>query len=1152
MALILDLVSGDIALFHVFTWLDIGSVHQDLKELLKDETENIRYSFPQLLIAFIKEQSLSIVKLHNIHPYELHTVSSPKRENVLPTVNNLTLSSPSPNFKNNGSCQETRKIRKITPQRLDLSSDSAFPSLQHSTQTREIPKKRRINPTQLIESPVATRVPLQFGSCSRPSPPALGHNAFNQALEQSCHKSLDQERALLKEKKHQIMIPTISDLGSNTPKNWMCVEPDINFVTKQSQLGRLSALFSFCLSRNLVPSVFSEIQFLIQLLVLRVSPAKLKQTHLAQSLLDSVHNCVYFSAKTLEQVESIWCHVDQSILQQLRHNPRLLLFCSEWTNDKLPKLISSITNVDRIPPHKTVANVAFQTETDNRFNFASDSSFQVFRKQRDQFCEAWQIWKVNSSIPGWNMSIALQKMIQSLVDLRRDCVNYAHLARLFRLQLLNVAQLVKPVNELEEPDGPLGQLQSSDPDKLRRLRDRITNPPESRPARCIGTENDIKMHFEGDQEFFRDFILLAASPAFNEHLKNSLVSGIEDLSSSEDCDDRAQFAETIIALQVMAKFLGFLHFYPHASADHLPEHIFHHLSRLRISQREPIDLVSYIKDAFHKGRLVLVIPWVVTYLTLADPVSLCLPGFHSVLCHLIFVYRKAELAPANSFLIRILLGWLFSQSNFPLPLLAKPDDDLLIEFGNLSLATTDDQLPRLDQSRLVDSSLVHQCCPFLWSWKHLLAEFACSDAKSSGEKASLSRKITPVSAEENPSPVKAPAVKTLQQSLEENFFHNQPSSVKRTVEFVAERLASNVVRDVRHQIIPRLVLNAQATLKTWPSTAKDPVESLCLQLCVDVRNEAASAATSAIASLESTLTALLPNDLLPPVRRVCVSIASKLTQGKVLDWIQLHVTKSLFKNDLEVELAKLDKSCARRVTTPGCPTASDKPQVVHDSTTQAPSFLIDRLKTLIRQVIRDASKVTEQDLTDLLSNSEGTLHRRVDVTPIVSKCLQQLTFDLLFIVCVFQPESVGSQTITAWVAFWCKTYPSVDPAETEEPVQPPGALISTCVWQVLTPKQLLLLAQSTSPRESWNHVTTLLLQLMKSGLVRYKDVQEQAIAVVRQEWPQELLGRFATCVRDIVDWHRNKKSDPNLSTAESCEDDGLLSWLSWFCAQDDL
>ena len=501
------------------------------------------------------------------------------------------------------------------------------------------------------------------------------------------------------------------------------------------------------------------------------------------------------------------------------------------------------------------------------------------------------------------MALGLQKMIQSLVDLRRDCVNYAHLARLFRSQLLNVAQLVKPMNNQEEQDGPLGQLQSSDPDKLRRLRERLINPPDSRPTRSVGVDNDIKVCFEGDQEFFRDFIILAASPSFNEHLKNSLLSGIEDLSSSKDVDDRAQFAENVIALQVMAKFLGFLHFYPHASADHLPEHIFHHLGRLRISQREPIDLVGYIKEAFHKGRLVLVVPWIVSYLTLADPVSFCLPGFHSAFGHLIFIYRKAELAPANAFLVRISLSWLFDQPNFPLTLLAKSDDELVVEFRlNHSLAV-DDQLPRLDQSKhLVDPNLIHQCCPFLWSWKHLLAEFACSDAKSSGEgKISVSRKITPVSAEDSPSPVKVPAVKSLQQSLEENFFQNQPASVKRTVEFVAERLASNVVRDVRHQIIPRLVQNAQTSLKTRrnsiddrQSINKDPVESLCRQLCHQVRNESALSATSAVASIESTLTALLPNDLLPQVKRVCVSIASNLTHVKVVDWIQLHVTNGKF------------------------------------------------------------------------------------------------------------------------------------------------------------------------------------------------------------------------------------------------------------------
>ena len=231
---------------------------------------------------------------------------------------------------------------------------------------------------------------------------------------------------------------------------------------------------------------------------------------------------------------------------------------------------------------------------------------------------------------------------------------------------------------------------------------------------------------------------------------------------------------------------------------------------------------------------------------------------------------------------------------------------------------------------------------------------------------------------------------------------------------------------------------------------------------------------------------------------------------------------------MEIELAKLDKNVNRRLTTTSSvSTVNDNLPVAHDPTTLAPSFLIEKLKTLIRQVIRDAAKVTGQDVAELLANTEGTLQRRVDVTPAVSKCLQQLTFDFLFILCkyfssqrvklfllsndflqltligVFQPESVGSQMIVAWVAFWSRTYPSnesVVTLETEE--QPPGALMSTSAWQVLTPKQLLLLAQSTSPRESWTHVSTLLVQLMKADLIRYKDVQEQAVAVVRQEWPQ--------------------------------------------------
>lgn len=42
----------------------------------------------------------------------------------------------------------------------------------------------------------------------------------------------------------------------------------------------------------------------------------------------------------------------------------------------------------------------------------------------------------------------------------------------------------------------------------------------------------------------------------------------------------------------------------------------------------------------------------------------------------------------------------------------------------------------------------------------------------------------------------------LQLQLEDNFFHNNPSSVRKTTEFVIERVSSNVIKKIRTKIIP--------------------------------------------------------------------------------------------------------------------------------------------------------------------------------------------------------------------------------------------------------------------------------------------------------------------------------------------------------------
>ena len=826
-------------------------------------------------------------------------------ENISPEKNSSrnksATESPSPvSYLKHSNSQEAKKTRKIFTQKLDLQSEIAFPSLQ-STPKKEIPKKRRINPTQLFNSPQEQSKPSpKHGTCLQPSPQSL-RNPFNQAKEQVAQNNLDQERALLKEHKQQITLLPAQDSVSNVPKSWSFTEPLPSLVTRKRLLDRLSTLFSFCLSNNLVPSLYLEIKFLIGLILIRVCPETYQPSN---GCLSSVHNCVYFGVKTLEKLKDFWSHADHSTLRLLFKNTRIVHFSSGWTEQllKITHVGEVFQSNKKFSSQHSIGNVSFQSDTDNRFNFASDRSFHVFRKQRDQFCEVWQIWKENNSSVDWKMSTSLQKMIQSLVDLKCDCVNYVHLARLFRSQLLNVAQLV----DVKEESGPLGLLQNADPEKLRRLKERLVNPTENRFK-----ENAI---FEGDQEFFRDFIVLANSPAFNEHLKNSLASGIEELSltsiDSDDCDGYAHFAEALISLQVMSKFLAFLTFLPYGSVDHLPEHIFHDLSQLRSSQKFPIDLFQHVYQAEQRGRLVLTLPWVVTYLSIADPVSLCLPASHSVLCFLVYIFRKRcsadELIPANAFFLSILLSWLFDRAHFPRSLLSKTNVELrsIIDAAagksNKSPAPSPSPDFCLDQYPLVDATLTYQCCPYLWTWKNLLLDFAHTNTKA-GDRRLVSRKITPMSAED-PSQKMKQQTTSLQLSLEENFFHNQPSSVKRTVDFVSDRLASNVVRDVRHQVIPGLAARGQASVKSWPADSQridEKLESLSDQLCFDVRARTSELAVSGTASLDVILESLLPNDILPQVRCVCVAIATKLTRAKILDWMDRHVTIGQYRNYFE-------------------------------------------------------------------------------------------------------------------------------------------------------------------------------------------------------------------------------------------------------------
>lgn len=118
----------------------------------------------------------------------------------------------------------------------------------------------------------------------------------------------------------------------------------------------------------------------------------------------------------------------------------------------------------------------------------------------------------------------------------------------------------------------------------------------------------------------------------------------------------------------------------------------------------------------------------------------------------------------------------------------------------------------------------------------------------------------------------------------------------------------------------------------------------------------------------------------------------------ILFYIFFYIFLGLFRDDLLAEWTKLEKGATLTTTYPSQPTTMGLP-AVHDSTTWPPSRLIDHLKLSIRHIIRDSSKLANQDITDLLQLTQRTLQNRKDVTPVVFKCIQHLTFDFLFILC---------------------------------------------------------------------------------------------------------------------------------------------------------
>ncbi|XP_017885679.1 codanin-1-like [Ceratina calcarata] len=786
-------------------------------------------------------------------------------------------------------------------------------------------------------------------------------------------------------------------------------------------------------------------------------------------------------------------------------------------------------------------NVCFQIDTDNRENFPSAIAFQSFKNQRDTFYKIFRIWEENHSVPGWTFQIALGSKIRSMLTLHNDAINYYHFARLFKSQLLISCIQNRQHAEVEDDEDILQALRQVNPKKLNQLQERLVTPQPSKNQITGPT-------FPGVQEFFKDFILFAFNPIFYVHLENCLIyeiielndtqfnnSEIEDSETTVDEQTQQNFITCLSSLRLLAKMLGLLVALPYRSESNNFKELVATQVEVRSKVLPSINMQLCLHDAIALGKLSLTIPWISEYLAMMDTVSLRLPYYKQTLELLYYIYKAVNhsdfsasdtfLSQQTAILLKSTLNWLFELPNFPKDLYSTWQKMYKVrEFRSLKQLdkthiqkmmltgepTVSVNLSKcnLDKLDIINEKTLRICCPTIE------ASVSVSNPNTNFNNYNPNKHIKPVTSQLKST--KSAGIKHLELQLEEAFFHGQPASTQKTVDFVSERVASTCVKHICNTL---LMTSRETNLNNFRKILKRKQEqSLEEQLFINTTNFKASvvndmnaAATNISKELKDqcetcipticelrvtqSIEALLAEDSLPSVKEMCVKIATRLATERIHQWIQSHIVGgSLFIKDMELELNRFLKN-----NTPLQPIQERK----HNQNALSPTTTTDNLRELIWDLLESGDEsLTLTTVSTTLDNLYQTLNERADLVVGVERILYSLSTDLALFLVAYRSDlftvKVQEKFIKVWAMSRCKALESDSP-----------------IHRIFSSRNIMLLAQPEKA-EIWPMFGKFIKKLIEKDVLDVNSLSDQCVALFRQNWPVPTLRHLSKCLTEVI------------------------------------
>ncbi|XP_065361548.1 protein disks lost [Calliphora vicina] len=832
------------------------------------------------------------------------------------------------------------------------------------------------------------------------------------------------------------LMPTNADTmaTSNTTKETLTEEMtlDLKKMGKNLSIKRLAEIYALIIDLNLCTNILNELTFLLNLLnatnannpitevctnmeQLQLHDINTNEEDEGLACLEHLPNAVYFALLCLAHEKRALGSLDAKSLGVVLISERF----SYLDDDVKSYLLEVYQRKQQLVAEKPFCdtslcfdvkpcnNVYFQQEQDSRENFTSHQEFANFRAQRDLFYKCLKHWESHHLNPMWKFSSEVTPKIKEIFQFSENCINMAHLAKLFVSQLLLSASNASSPEEI----GLDVDLQ-----KFSKLTQRLIAP----------SQFSVDYQFPRTEAFFRDFILEARSLAFVEQLKIELYTELTtqndssldqiDISKADndadeqnvsliDCtasDNVVVRPDILNSMLILAKFLGYTISLPYnlSSCNTMPAQVEKNQVRLRSLMQPTFDLCVILEQAIEQGKLLIAIPWLVQYFGMLDNVTLQLENYMKTLKLMYALYTYLGLEnpkPFNStslFIIKLCLGWLFESKQFiaeqyynyraTLKCLNSQESTNELEFIKCKLRYNIESENLTLNSYL--ESLLPIACPFLAEFRVSImpAKYAqTKNASRTGRYRHITTRIAELprtaDVKEDGNTLNTDQNKStqVQTSLIQAFLHSQNASTRQIIKFCTERCYKSVVKDGQIKILLPSKTNADNLVNELISCnyhfVYNSIKTIYNDAYVQVEKEWNESIPKMLNKrINNALESLLPEETASVLKRTYFMIIEREAKHKISQWFCANIVReNFFCGNLQEMANKICSANKNKVQL-----GSTQLTIIKD--TPSVSDLIDELQywlhcTSIRVERFNDSKPLVKLLTNLIKAFENEL-----------------------------------------------------------------------------------------------------------------------------------------------------------------------------------